>query len=100
MKYTYHEIIKNTYELLDKMDIRSYLIKGHTTEEIMKAIEKDAEDKCLPANIYKHMKDNSDFFCDDPFNWIAPDEFQDYCEQRYPDLKWRTEVIERTYLVN
>jgi len=46
------------------------------------------------------MDKHNDIFEGMIFNWMGSDEFLQYCQKRYPQIKWRTEIIERTYIVS
>ena len=46
----------------------------------------------------RFIEEHNDVFQGRIFNWMDSYEFKKYCEQRYPGIKWYTEIIEYTYI--
>ena len=97
---TYQETIQKTYKLLDMIDIKSYCNYDLDVQQVMRRIEGDYYNASQSADpkVLKYMEENVDFFQWYVFNWIDEFEFIEYCKVRYPEIKWRTEVIEKTYI--
>lgn len=97
---TYQEILKETYKLLDMIDIKSYCAPELEGWQIMRKIEGDYYNASPNADprVLQYMEEHQDFFQWYVFNWIDECDFIEYCEKRYPEIKWHTEVIEKTYI--
>ena len=97
---TYHEIKEKTYKALDLYpDLKSFLQKDLEVYDIMNAISDDIE--INPYNkkeLIDYMEQEKEFFCYDIFSWISADEFIDYCKERFPEITWGYELIERYWV--
>ena len=52
----------------------------------------------INKEFWNFFNKHSNFFKGDIFNWITEDEFIDYCRQRFPDIKWGHETIEKYWI--
>ena len=59
----------------------------------MNDIEDDIEIIRDVYEIKNFMDEHEDIFEGMIFNWMTADEFLKYCEKRYPQVKWHTEII-------
>ena len=101
----YYEAIKICEQALDLINIKDFLIKDKELHEIITNIDDyvalHQNDIC--KELYNFMEQYKNIFGykDWPleiFNYMTSDEFMDYCQKRFPDIKWRNEVIEHNYV--
>lgn len=97
---TYREIKEKSYKALDLYpDLKSFLQKDLEVYDIMNAISDDIETN--PYNkkeLIDYMEQEKKFFCQDIFNWMSADEFIDYCKERFSEIIWGYELIERYWV--
>lgn len=97
---TYREIKEKTYKALDLYsDLKSFLQKDLEAYDIMNNLREDIENN--PNNkeqLIKYMQEEKNFFNNDIFNWITEDEFINYCKERFPEITWGYELIERYWV--
>lgn len=97
---TYREIKEKSYKALDLYpDLKSFLQKDLEAYDIMNNLEEDIENN--PNNkeqLIKYMQEEKNFFNNDIFNWITEDEFINYCKERFPEITWGYELIERYWV--
>ena len=104
MYSTYEQCINITKQALDLLDIKKFLIKDKETRDIRWAIEDyiddgDGEDVWA---VEEFMKQYPQIFGIPPeiFNYMGDDEFMEYCQKRYPEVRWGYEFIERYWIAN
>lgn len=98
---SYDELLKIEYGALDLFSIKDFLKKDAEAWAIRRAIEDavEIEPHELNPNFWEYMEEHEDFFKGDIFNWMDEDEFIKYCQDRFPDIKWQSEYIERHWIV-
>ena len=99
----YEKAIEITEQLLDMIQVDNWLLPNYHEKDIhdiMWDIEDDIEIIRDVYEIKNFMDEHEDVFEGMIFNWMGTDEFLQYCKKRYPQIKWRTEIIERTYIVS
>ncbi len=103
-KQDYERAMEITEQLLDMIQIDNWLWSNSKTKkdihDIMNDIEDDIEIIRDVYEIKNFMDEHNDIFKGMIFNWMGADEFQQYCEKRYPQVKWHTEIIEKTYIID
>lgn len=97
---TYKKIKELNYKALDlHPDLKHFLQQGKEVNDIIDAIEYDIEinpyDK---KELINFMEENKEFFCHMLFNWMTDYEFIEYCKERFPDIQWGYEVIEKYWV--
>ena len=103
-KYTYVESIEICEKALDLLNVRKFLIKDKSPHEIMWDIEEYYNDPMSIGTdeIEYFMKEYPEVFGkDNPeiFNYMTDDEFLNYCEKRFPDIRWGYEYVERYWVI-
>ena len=100
----YFKNIEITEEALNMLDIKNFLQQGVDLYDIIWDIrdyidDGDGEDVWAVEN---YMKQYPRVFGSPPdiFNYMANDEFLDYCKHRYPEIRWGYECIERYWVAN
>lgn len=99
--YTYEESMELTKQALDKLDIKRFLRQGREVFDIVSDIEhyliiESREDL---EEFWNYLDLHEDFFKGEVFNFMTDYEFMEYCEQRYPDIHWQEEIIEKHYVM-
>ncbi len=101
MNISYEDAINISYQLLDLIDVRSYITSaGIEVETIMRNIEGDyfpGANNCNQEAL-EFMEQHLDYFEGYVFNLIDEYEFIQYCKDRYPKILWGQEIIERNYV--
>lgn len=69
------------YNLLDKIDLKPYLAKWKSINDIMEEIEDDAFSGVFGAEVKAALKDP--IMKNEIFNYIGTYEFMDYLKRRY-----------------
>lgn len=72
---------KYNYNILDKINLKPYLAKWKSINDIMEEIEDDAFSEAFEADVRIALEDP--IMQGDIFNWISAEEFMDYLEKRY-----------------
>lgn len=98
----YKELLQIEYDALDLLPIKDFLKKDMEISEIRYAIEEmlNSEIKAERLEFWNYMDDHEDFFKGDIFNWMDEDEFLQYCENRFPDIHWGHEIVERYWVAS
>lgn len=101
-EYTYLTSIEITEKALDILNIKQFLVKDKELNSIMDDIryyieignEQDAQ------KVENYLKQYPSIFSNEPdiFNYMADDEFMEYCQKRYPEIHWGYEFIERYWV--
>lgn len=99
--YTYKESMELTKQALDMLDIKRFLRQGREVFDIVSDIEhyliiESREDL---EEFWDYLDLHEDFFKGEVFNFMTDYEFMEYCEQRYPDIHWQEEIIEKHYVM-
>lgn len=99
--YTYEKSMELTKQALDKLDIKQFLRQGREVFDIVSDIEhyliiESREDL---EEFWDYLDLHEDFFKGEVFNFMTDYEFMEYCEQRYPDIHWQEEIIEKHYVM-
>lgn len=100
MTYNYKKIKELNYKALDLYpNLKSFLQKDLEVYDIMNAISNDIEiNSYNKKELIDYMEQEKEFFCYDIFNWMSADEFIDYCREKFPDIQWGSEIIERYWV--
>ena len=102
IKKNYQEALQITKQLLDMMQIDNWLLPSFKFQkdihEIMDNIEDNMDIIKDNPKLKSFIEEHDDVFRGRIFNRMNSYEFQEYCEQRYPGIKWYTEIIEYTYI--
>lgn len=72
---------KYNYNILDKIDLKPYLAKWKSINDIIEEIEDDAFLGVFETDVMIALKDP--IMQGDIFNWVSAEEFMDYLEKRY-----------------
>ena len=102
-KYNYVESIEICEKALDLIDVRKFLIKDKSPHEIMCDIE-EYYNSPMSIDTYEieyFMKEYPEIFGEENpliFNYMNDDEFLNYCEKRFPDIRWGFEYVERYWV--
>ena len=67
--------------LLDKIDMKPYIERGDSPDEIMEKIENAYENHELPKEVEELAQ--HEFLLGDIFNQVSTSDFMDYLENRY-----------------
>lgn len=99
--YTYKESMELTKQALDKLDIKQFLRQGREVFDIVSDIEHYLiiESREYIEEFWDYLDLHEDFFKGEVFNFMTDYEFMEYCEQRYPDIHWQEEIIEKYYVM-
>lgn len=96
----YKEALKLSYDALDLIpDLKKFFVPNQTIEHIM-----DEIDDAIYLHAYsgqpveKFLEEHYDIFKGMIFNCLDTYEFLEYIHNRYPDIKWGSEVIERVWI--
>lgn len=100
MSYSYKEILSISYKALDLIpDLKKFFIKSNTIDYIMSDIEDAIYFHAYAGQpVEKYLEEHKDFFGWDIFNWLTTEEFLSYCKERFPEIKWGSETIERIWV--
>lgn len=82
---------KYNYNILDKIDLKPYLAKWKSINDIMEEIEDDAFLGIFEADVRTALEDP--IMKNDIFNYIGTYEFMDYLKKRYgTEFATRTDI--------
>ena len=81
--------------------VKNFLERGAEVNDIMSTIEEDLSTQPKEENqeLWDFINNHEIVFQNDIFNCMTDYEFIDYCRERYPDIKWQEEVIERHWVI-
>ena len=81
--------------------VRNFLDRGAEVDDIMNIIEEDIDTQPKEENkeLWDFMNNHKAVFQNDIFNCMTEYEFIDYCRERYPDINWGQEVVERYWIM-
>lgn len=81
--------------------VRNFLDRGAEVDDIMDIIEEDIDTHPKEENkeLWDFMNNHKAVFQNDIFNCMTEYEFIDYCRERYPDINWGQEVVERYWIM-
>lgn len=96
----YKETLELSYKALDLIpDLKKFFIPDQTVEYIMDEIEDAIYLHAYAGQpVEQFLEKHYDVFKGMIFNWIDTWEFLEYIRNRYPEVQWGHEVIERYWI--
>jgi hypothetical protein len=97
--YNYEESIMICEIALDMLNIRQFLVKDEDLTDIIEKINQYYNNNPMEDNVdltKMFMKQYPEIFGENNpqlFNYMTEDEFVCYCQERYPEIKWHSEVV-------